>query len=67
MGMDNTPAPIGTAYLINVPARMSYVEPDVVVEAHQETRYALACPWFAPRTKSDLSVDEIISLLGLYS
>lgn len=63
--MQTSPAPIGTAYSITVPARMSYVEPDVVVEAHQQIRYALACPWFAPRAKSDLSVDEIMSLLGL--
>ena len=44
----NSAGPIGTAYEIPVPARISYAEPDVVIEATTATRYASACTWNPP-------------------
>ena len=44
----NSAGPIGTAYEIPVPARISYAEPDVVIEATTATRYASACSWSPP-------------------
>ena len=54
----NSAGPIGTAYEIPVPARISYAEPDVVIEATTERRFASACNW-SPPIVLQMTVDPI--------